>query len=206
MRRFLSVLVSMALASAQKVGQNKQSGATTTATFQTSATLVIETVTIKDKSGNPVEGLTAKDFTITEDGVPQVIKFFEFQKLNTPENVAPPPPPPAPRVLPQRLAHTQIAAETPGDVKYRDRRLLALYFDMTAMPETDQLRALSAARKFIKTQMTSLDLMAIMQYQGGAVQVLQDFTGDKELLENTLNILIVGEAQGLDEMAADAST
>src|SRR5205085_3865326 len=30
--------------------------------------------------------------------------------------------------------------------------------------------------------------------------------GDKVLLENTLNILIVGEAQGLDEMAADAST
>src|SRR5207253_234225 len=77
---------------------------------------------------------------------------------------------------------------------------------MTAMPETDQLRALNAARKFIKMQMTSLGLVAIMQYQGGAVQVLQDFTGDKVLLENTLNILIVGEAQGLDEMAADAST
>ena len=32
------------------------------------------------------------------------------------------------------VTHNQIAPETPGDIRYRDRRLLALYFDMTAMP------------------------------------------------------------------------
>src|SRR5882762_6073335 len=52
-----------------------------TATFQTSTQLVIQTVNVKDKSGKAIEGLTAKDFTVTEDGVPQNIKFFEFQKL-----------------------------------------------------------------------------------------------------------------------------
>ena len=31
-----------------------------------SAQLVVETVTVKDKSGKIVEGLTAKDFTVTE--------------------------------------------------------------------------------------------------------------------------------------------
>src|SRR5713226_2389674 len=51
-------------------------------TFQTSTQLVIQTVNVKDKSGKPIEGLTAKDFTVTEDGVPQTIKFFEFQKLD----------------------------------------------------------------------------------------------------------------------------
>ena len=46
------------------------------------AQLVIETVSVRDKNGNPVEGLTAKDFTITEDGVAQTIAFCEFQKLD----------------------------------------------------------------------------------------------------------------------------
>ena len=49
--------------------------------FRSSTQLVVETVVVKDKSGKHIEGLTAKDFTITEDGAPQAIKFFEFQKV-----------------------------------------------------------------------------------------------------------------------------
>ena len=53
---------------------------------------------------------------------------------------------------------------------------------MTAMPLPDQLRALGAAQKFIRTQMTPADLMAIMRFAGGAVHVLQDFTDDRDRL------------------------
>src|ERR1700733_8611652 len=60
------------------------------ATFSSNTQLVIETVTVRDKSGKSIEGLTAKDFTITEDGAPQAIKFFEYQKL--PEISEPLPP------------------------------------------------------------------------------------------------------------------
>ena len=49
-----------------------------TVKFTASTQLVIETVSVKDKNGNPVEGLTAKDFTITEDGVPQTISFLRI--------------------------------------------------------------------------------------------------------------------------------
>ena len=46
--------------------------------FRTLTRLIVENVVVKDKGGNPVEGLTAKDFTVTEDGVPQAISFVEF--------------------------------------------------------------------------------------------------------------------------------
>ena len=86
-----------------------------------------------------------------------------------------------------------------GRRRYSDRRLLALYFDMTAMPPRDQLRALEAAQKFIRTQMTAADLVAIMRYEGGSVDVLQDFTDDRNRLLSILETLIVGEGQGSDD-------
>jgi VWFA-related protein len=84
--------------------------------------------------------------------------------------------------------------------------LLALYFDMTAMPPTDQMRALAAAEKFVRTQMTAADLVAIMRYQGGSVDVVQDFTGDRNRLLSILETLIVGEGQGSVESVDDASS
>jgi VWFA-related protein len=73
------------------------------------------------------------------------------------------------------------------------------------MPQSDQLRALDAAQKFVKTQMSKPDLMAIMEYTGGAVKVLQDFTDDRDKLLTTIGTLIAGEGQGFDEDPADAS-
>ncbi|MGH9582902.1 MAG: VWA domain-containing protein, partial [Bryobacteraceae bacterium] len=104
-----------------------------------------------------------------------------------------------------KLGLVHIKPETPGNPRYKNRRLLALYFDMTAMRPVDQLRALAAAEKFIRTQMTAADLLAIMRYQGGAVEVLQDFTADRDRLLSILQTMIVGEGQGFDESTDDAS-
>ncbi len=175
------------------------------AKFTSSSQLVVETITVKDKAGNGVEGMTAKDFTVLEDGVPQTIRFFEYQKLPESREI-PVPAGPARGVPVDKLARTQIAPEAPGSEKYRDKRLLALYFDMTAMPPPDQIRALEAAQKFIHNNMSAADLMCIMQYTGSSVQVLQDFTDDRDKLQTVVETLIVGEGTGLDENASDAST
>ncbi len=173
------------------------------ATFSSNTQLVIETVTVRDKSGKSVEGLTAKDFTITEDGAAQAIKFFEYQKL--PEIPEPLPPQTGDVRVLQKFPKSRITAETPGNTRYKDHRLLALYFDMTALPPGDQLRSLDAARKFIRTQMTPADLVAIMLYQGGAVNVLQDFTADRDRLSTIVETIAVGESQGFDETVTDDS-
>ena len=124
--------------------------------------------------------------------------FFEHQKLPEAPETAPPRPGAGQyQDLTTSLRRTRIAPEAPGNIRYKDRRLLALYFDMTAMPPADQMRALAAAEKFIRTQMTSADLVAILRYAGGAVDVLQDFTDDRNRLLSIIETMIVGEGQGL---------
>jgi VWFA-related protein len=176
---------------AAQVGRNRGPDRQTP-TFQSTTQLVVETVVVKDKDGKPVTGLAANDFVVTEDGAPQAIRFFEYQQLDQPAVAVALPaslrPPPLPR-----LPHTQIGPETPGNVHYRNRRLLALYFDFTGMPFPDQLRALDAARRFIRAQMTAADLVALMAYRSGAVEVFQDFTGDQQRLLQIIETLIVGE-------------
>src|ERR1039458_765469 len=47
--------------------------------------LVVETVSVTDKNGKAIEGLTAKDFVVTEDGVAQTVSFCEYQKMQRSE-------------------------------------------------------------------------------------------------------------------------
>src|SRR5690349_19514404 len=49
--------------------------------FTSTSNLVIVDVTVKDKSGKPIENLKQSDFVIAEDGKPQKLTVFEFQKL-----------------------------------------------------------------------------------------------------------------------------
>src|SRR5262249_12942212 len=147
-----------------------------------------------------------KDFVITEDGAPQTVQFCEFQKFDDVAEPASAAPAPQIGVPVAPVTRGQITPEASGANKYRDRRVLAIYFDMTAMPVPDQIRALGAARKFIHTQMQKADLMAIMSYSGAAVKILNDFTGDRDELEKSIQTLTVGEGQGFDENASDESS
>ena len=77
---------------------------------------------------------------------------------------------------------TQITSAAPGDIRYRDRRLLVLYFDMTAMGGADRC-ARSGPRRSSSGRRWTVGLMAVMAFQGGAVRVKQDFTDDRARLD-----------------------
>ena len=47
----------------------------------TNVNIVSVDVVVRDSSGNIVRGLTAKDFTVLEDGKPQKIETFSFQEI-----------------------------------------------------------------------------------------------------------------------------
>jgi VWFA-related protein len=72
--------------------------------------------------------------------------------------------------------------------KYKDRRMLVLYFDLAAMPIIDRARAFASAQEFVRTKMQSHDLLAIMTASDG-VKVWQDFTDDRDRLLQTLDQL-----------------
>ena len=192
---------------AQQVGQNKGTGETQGFTLSVKSQLVVEAVEVKDKQGNFIKGLTAKDFTLTEDGAPQTVRYCEPQNLS---EIAKPLPVETPATedvkIYNRLASAQIASETMDNERYKDHRLLALYFDMTSLPPADEMRALAAAEKFVRTQLTTVDLVAIMRYNGGAVQILQDFTSDRNRLLSILETMVVGEGQGSAGATDDASS
>ena len=160
-------------------------------TIRVDTQLVVETVVVKDKDGKNLEGLIDKDFTVTEDGVPQTISVFQFERLE--DTTAPAPPAgaqqPAAELVQPKIP-TQITPPAPGDSRYRNRRLLVLFFDLMNVSPADQLRAFTAADKFIRTQMKTPDLVAIMSFAAGSVKVLQDFTNDQEALFAVLQKLI----------------
>lgn len=192
---------------AQQIGQNTADAASDTLTLSVKARLVVESVVAKDKQGHFLEGLTAKDFHLTEDEVPQAIRFCEHQDLATNSALLPVVPSSAEEIkLYKRLARSQIVPETPGTDRYKNHRLLALYFDMSAMQPADQIRALAAAEKFLRTQMTAADLVSILRYQGGSVDVLQDFSADRNKLLSILETMVIGEGQGSAETIDSASS
>jgi len=186
-------------------------------TFRSGTKLVVQTVNVKDKDGKPVEGLTARDFVVTEDGEPQAVRFVEYQRLDNtpaasprapttsaPDAASRPASTPAPPVTEAR-----ISVSAPGDIKYRNRRLVVLYFDMTALPPADLSRAYSAAQKFVKEQMQAADLLAIMSFEGGAVRVKQDFTDDRDQLRDVIARMIFGndlDGDGIPDTTTDIGT
>jgi VWFA-related protein len=192
--------------------------------FRSSTRLIVQTVSVKDRNGNPVEGLTAKDFIVTEDGEPQDIAFVEFQRLVEGTPGAPPdatlaaaapaatpaPAAPAPASTATATAERQAASDVPstvqtgiaapvaGDDRFRNRRLLILYFDLSATAPPDQMRAYDAALKYIGGQMQPADMVAIMTFGGGAVRVKQDFTDDRAKLREVIDLLIYGKDEDGD--------
>jgi VWFA-related protein len=200
-------LLAAAAAQPQQVGQNQGLGQQQNFTLSVNSNLVVEAVTVRDKQGNFIPGLKVEDFVLTENGEPQTIRYCEHQNL---AETAKPLPPSIPKnediTIYNQLVRSQIASESMDNERYKNRRLLALYFDMTALPPADQMRSLTAAETFIRTQMTTADMIAILRFEGGSVDILQDFTDDRKRLLSILETMVVGEGQGSAGSVDDSST
>ena len=192
-----SRIVSAALVCAGLLAQDQPSP-----TFKTNTNLVIVNVAIKDKSGKAIEDLKKEQFTLLEDGKPQQIAVFELQRLNG--ETLPALEAPAPTLKTRGPAETKPTPPAPAPVtpdQLKDRRLIAMFFDLSSMQPAEQIRARDAAVKFIDTQMTASDMVSIMTLTN-ELRVVQDFTNDRETLLTVIQSLRVGDSSELAALAA----
>ena len=184
-------------------------------TFTSETRLIVVNVSVKDKMGNPISNLKKEDFEITEDAKKQDIEVFEFEKLNNDLLTPVADEEGGPKQLEQRVAPKPAAAPPPkaapaaittgglATSQRKDKRLMAMFFDMTTMPQFDQIRAQDNAIKFVREQMTSSDLVQIMVY-GNKLNVVEEFTDDREKLIGDLKKLVIGTGADLAGGAATA--
>ena len=170
--------------------------------FTTTTKLVTIDVFVRGKGGAALDKLKKEDFTVLENGKKQEIAVFDFQRIEEAPAApaAPAPEPPKPAAAPARA--NAINVQSAGQVQYRDKRLLVMFFDFSSMQPAEQIRAQQAALKFLSTQMTPSDLVAIMTL-GAGVQVVQDFTADRDRLTQAIKSFRVGEAS---ELSIEADT
>src|SRR3984957_12039151 len=195
-------MISAALACAGLLAQDQPSP-----TFKTNTNLVIINVAVKDKSGKAIDDLKKDQFTLLEEGKPQEISVFEVQHLNG--ETLPPLEVAAPTLKTRGPVESKpgLPVEAPPvnstlkSDQLKDRRLIAMFFDLSSMQPAEQIRARDAALKFIDTQMTASDTVEIMTLTN-ELRVVQDFTNDRETLLSVIQSLRVGDSSELAALAA----
>jgi VWFA-related protein len=180
-------------------------------TFTSNTTLIVVDVSVKDKNGKVIEDLKKGDFTLTEDGKAQPVSVFDFQKLDL--ETAPPVPatkPDAAAATPAKAAEVSAAAQpapAPAPeqtkpaakqiIRYQDRRLVALLFDMSTLEVPDQIRVQKTAVDFVRNSLKPADLVTVLVSTSGPLEVAQDFTDDKDALEEAIKKFRIGEGSDL---------
>jgi VWFA-related protein len=142
--------------------------------FRSVVNRVIVDVVVTDAAGKPVHGLTRRDFSVTEDNVPQRVLTFDVHNLDEASESVPPNLPPLP-------ANTFLNLPP---VPERGP-LYILLLDLVNTEMADQMWARQQLLKFIegKPAGTRFALFVLSD----TLQLVQGFTTDKDLLYAALD-------------------
>jgi len=182
--------LALALALAPFAGAQQQPSTTESQfTLKVNSDIVLTNVVVRDKkTGEVVRGLTAKDFTLQENGKTQRISSFDFESVDqaAPLNEA--------TINGQSIFNAKAGVASPEEL--RNHRLIVMFFDLVSMQPEDIERAQDAARNYINKQMKPADIVAVVSLDT-ELSIDQDFTQNKQLLLNAVNNYSGASAQGL---------
>lgn len=149
--------------------------------------VVLIDATVTDKEGNPILGLTADDFIVTENGIPQQIESVDY-------------------FTSRRAIDRPEAAGAFRVERVKEERYLIFFFqkndpmgEQTAFGDLQLAR--QAAAEFVDKQMIATDRVAVVSHDV-RLKVFTDFTGDRKTLKRAID-QAVSFASGLRHTTAE---
>ncbi len=137
---------------------------------------------VTDKTGRRINGLTAADFQVLDEGKAQTLDYFtsiEGSRVSRTDN------PNAATTGTGADENKTTAPVSPLVVPYQGRHI-ALVFDDLNLTNDNFLRSRRALADYINANLTTQDMFALIS-TGGALASLQQFTNDKQRLLSALN-------------------
>ena len=172
------------------------------ARIEVTTELVLVNVVAHDKKGNLVRDLKKSDFTLFEDGKKQEISTFDFENVDELATAG------AAEATVSGVAAAgtllRSGKKAPPSLDARDRRLMLLFFDFSAMDPEQIDRSVDAAKKFVGTKMQPADLMALISLATN-MKVDLDFTDDKTKILAALTAYNSGQGQGFENGSTGSS-
>jgi VWFA-related protein len=191
------------LAQAPQQAQQPQAPARPPGVMKVTTEIVLVNVVARDKHGNLIKDLKKDDFTLYEDGKKQDIASFDFEKVD--------------EMVMAGAAGTTVTGtadavkggllnkNVPKSLNARDRRLMLMFFDFSAMEPDDIDRAVDAAKKYVNSKMQPADLVALMSLDTN-LQLDLDFTDDKAKLLAKLSAYNDSQGQGFENGSEGSSS
>jgi VWFA-related protein len=165
-----------------------------------STEIVLVNVIARDKRGNLIRDLKKEDFTVYEDGQKQQLTSFDFENVD--------------QLLTAGAAGTTVtgaagnggllgAGQNPT-LEARDRRLMLLFFDFSAMEPDEIDRAVNAGKKYVQANMQPADMVALVSLATN-MRLDLDFTDDKAKILASLSAYNDSEGQGFESGTTGSS-
>ncbi len=137
----LSVVLAGAFVSAQQAPQTPQ-----TPTFRSTTSLLLVDVTVLDKDGTPVSGLTANDFQVKLDGQVRPVRAVTYEQIATPLAAPPVATPDAVNGAPTRVE--SITSAPPPVARHR---VIVVFVDDLSLTPSRGKGMLAGAARFVRS-------------------------------------------------------
>ena len=163
--------------------------------------IVLVNVIARDKKGNLVRDLKQSDFTVYEDGQKQQVSSFDFENVDAVQTAGE-----AGETITGAAgnAGSLLGTTQAASLEARDRRLMLMFFDFSAMQPEDIDRAVEAGKKYVQANMQPADMVALVSLATN-MNLDLDFSTDKQKILSVLSSYNGTEGQGFENGTTGSS-